>query len=316
MSRPSDPRQVWSVARVCVAPLLGWRDRVDSVVGAILNGVPLVTSDRGGLPELVGDAGLTLPLPGWLTPATRRVPTTAEVAAWVEAICQVWDDADRVGENSRTDSARVDPWSPAVLGGNYVERFAEVIARRDGRAAGAVVASPLPGRGRSIVLVPHLNGIEFARPEPAICGVYAKKGNRALAGHFAPGMTEVLFGPDAPGFYPVEYAATGFARLKANLLRRLIKELKLPLCNTKWGRGVWPFFLPLIVPHDGDKLHFLGEDWAFTHRLGQIDMPILADTSARLWHWGRYGYGWEDAGAERVRHRSYNYRLAHGETRS
>ena len=377
MSRPSDPRQVWSVARVCVAPLLGWRDRADSVVEAILNGVPLITSDRGGLPELVGEAGLTLPLPGWLTPATQLVPTAAEVADWVEAIIQVWDDADRVGENSRADPARVESWSPAVLGGNYLARFAEVVARRDRRAAGAVVSPSLPGRGRSIVLVPHLNGIEWeceqslrrleqagikvwrrggssaidmarnvmvsdslhdgyeslmfidadlgfdpadvlrllARPEPAICGVYAKKGNRSLAGHFAPGVVEVLFGPDALGLYPVEYAATGFLRLKANLLRRLIAELNLALCNTKWGRGVWPFFLPLIVPHDGDKLHYLGEDWAFSHRLNQINTPILADTSARLWHWGRYGYGWEDAGAERVRYRSYNYRLASRETR-
>ena len=377
MSRPSDPRQVWSVARVCVAPLLGWRDRLDSVVGAILNGIPLVASDRGGLPELVGDAGLTLPLPGWLTPATQLVPTVAEVAPWVEAIIQVWEDTDRVGENAQADPARVDRWSPAVLGGNYLARFAEVIARRDRCAAGAVVSPPLPGRGRSIVLVPHLNGIEWeceqglrrleqagikvwrrggssaidmarnvmvsdalhdgyeslmfidadlgfdpadvlrllARPEPAICGVYAKKGNRALAGHFAPGVVEVLFGPDAPGLYPVEYAATGFLRIKATLLRRLIAELDLPLCNTKWGRGVRPFFLPLIVPHDGDKLHYLGEDWAFSHRLNQINTPILADTSARLWHWGRYGYGWEDAGADRVRYRSYNYRLASGETR-
>ena len=107
----------------------------------------------------------------------------------------------------------------------------------------------------------------------------------------------------------MRFAATGFLRVKSAELRKLIEELKLPLCNSKWDQGVWPFLLPLIIPHDGGKLHYLGEDWAFSHRLNQIGVTPLTDTSARLWHWGRYGYGWEDAGSEAARYRSYNYRL-------
>jgi hypothetical protein len=149
----------------------------------------------------------------------------------------------------------------------------------------------------------------LARPEPAVCGVYAKKGQRSLASHFTEGVTEVLFGPETPGLYPLEFAATGFLRVKASVLRRMIDSLALPLCNTKWGRGVWPFFMPLIVPHDGDKPHYLGEDWAFSHRLREIGVTPLADASVRLWHYGRYGYGWEDAGSDVARYRSYNYRL-------
>ncbi len=149
----------------------------------------------------------------------------------------------------------------------------------------------------------------LARPEPILCGVYAKKGVRGLATHFDEGIDEVLFGPDAAGPYPVRYAATGFLRIKAWVLRRMIERLELPLCNTKWGRGVWPFFLPMIVPHDGDKLHYLGEDWAFSHRLGQIGVTSLADTSIRLWHWGRHPFGWEDAGETRPRYRTYSFRL-------
>ncbi len=80
-----------------------------------------------------------------------------------------------------------------------------------------------------------------------LCGVYAKTGLRGLATHFADGVDEVLFGPEAAGAYPVRYAATGFLRIKAWVLRRMIERLELPLCNTKWGRGVWPFFMPMIV---------------------------------------------------------------------
>jgi predicted O-methyltransferase YrrM len=231
---------------------------------------------------------------------------------------------------------------------------------------------PPPGRTQAVVLVPHMNGIEWecdqalqrleqagvrvvrrpgcsaidvarnemlsdalhdgaeamlfidsdvgfdpadalrllARPEPVVCGVYAKKGRRELASEFAEGVKEVLFGPGAAGPYPLRYAATGFLRVRAGVLRRMIAGLRLPLCNTHWGRGVWPFFMPMMVPHGLGKLHYLGEDWAFSHRLGQIGVTPLADTSVRLWHWGRYGYGWEDAGSDVPRYQSYSYRLA------
>jgi predicted O-methyltransferase YrrM len=149
----------------------------------------------------------------------------------------------------------------------------------------------------------------LARPEPVVAGVYAKKGMRELASQFLPGVKDVLFGPEATGPYPLHYAATGFLRIRAEVLHRMIGELQLPLCNTHWGRGVWPFFMPMIVPHGKDKVHYLGEDWAFSYRLAQIGITPLADTTIRLWHWGRYGFSWEDAGSAVNRFRTYNYHL-------
>src|SRR5207237_7063701 len=48
----------------------------------------------------------------------------------------------------------------------------------------------------------------LGRPEPVICGVYAKKGMREMASVFGEGIKEVLFGPDAEAPYPLRYAAT------------------------------------------------------------------------------------------------------------
>jgi hypothetical protein len=274
------------------------------------------------------------------------------------------DDYDWSGVREAVDSF-------ARRQGLVVERFGLRGWRlRESWEAGEI-ATPPPGRGQSVVLVPHMNGIDWeceealrrleaagvrvvrrggcsaidvarnemisealhseaesilfidsdvgfdpqdalrllARPEPVVAGIYAKKGVRGLASVFSDGVPEVLFGPDAIGLYPLKYAATGFLRGRAGVLRRMIAELKLPLCNTHWGRGVWPFFLPLIIPHTPGKLHYLGEDWAFSYRLGQIGVVPLADTSIRLWHWGRYGFSWEEAGTTVNRYRSYNYRF-------
>ena len=149
----------------------------------------------------------------------------------------------------------------------------------------------------------------LARPEPVISGLYAKKHRREIASTFAAGVDEVCLGLDAPGPYPLTYAATGFLRVKVDVLRRMIERLDLPLCNRKWGRGAWPFFQPVVVPHPEGGHHYLGEDWAFSHRLNQIGITPLADASIRLWHFGSYGFGWEDAGSERPRNAAYRFRI-------
>jgi hypothetical protein len=149
----------------------------------------------------------------------------------------------------------------------------------------------------------------LARPEPVISGVYARKGKRAFASIFASGTTEVVFGASAPGPYPLKYAAGGFLRIKAEVLTRMITHLNLPACNTDWGRRDWPFFLPMVASSADGKNHYLGEDWAFSHRLRQIGITPMADTSIRLWHMGMYPYGWEDAGAESPRHPTYRIEI-------
>ena len=60
---------------------------------AMLNGIPVLASNRGALPETIGDAGFLFDVPARYTPETREVPTAEEVEPWVEAIIRLWDDA-------------------------------------------------------------------------------------------------------------------------------------------------------------------------------------------------------------------------------
>ena len=147
----------------------------------------------------------------------------------------------------------------------------------------------------------------LARPEPIVSGVYAKKGNRSVASVFHDSVTEVVFGPEG-GLYPLRHVATGFLRIRSEVLRRMILKLELPLCNTQWNRGFWPFFMPTIV-RDGKHHHYLGEDWAFSSRLRQIGICLMADTTIRLWHVGQHHFGWEEAGLDRPRAANFRMRL-------
>jgi hypothetical protein len=363
--------RTWASAGLLVSLTLGWERIAPAAVTALRHGLPIITSDRGSGPELFEAAGLVLSLPERLTAAAPTRLTANELAPWVDTVLRFHDDrAFAAGQRSRALVASC-RWAAETVIPQYVSFLTECARRRREPRSSETPARP-PRRGKSVVLVPHLNGIDWeceealrcleaagvrvvrrggcsaidvarnemisdaihdgaesilfidsdigfdpqdalrllARPEPVVCGIYAKKGMRELASAFAENVKELLFGPDAVAAYPLRYAATGFLRIRGDVLRRMIAELRLPLCNTHWGRGMWPFFQPTIVLHGDDKLHYLGEDWAFSYRLGQIGVTPLADTSIRLWHWGRHPFSWEDAGATQERYRSYSYRLA------
>ena len=77
---------------------------------AMINGIPALVSDRGALPETVGDGGIVLPLPTWMQQDGRRVPEADEVAPWFEAVTRLWDDAaeyQRVATAARTRAHRM-----------------------------------------------------------------------------------------------------------------------------------------------------------------------------------------------------------------
>jgi glycosyltransferase involved in cell wall biosynthesis len=123
MSHTSDPRHFWGVTRICLMPSL-WRENQPLVaIEAMVNGVPVIGSDRGGIPEALGGAGIVLNLPSRLTPSTRELPTAEEVRSWVKTITGLWDDHSWYTEQSRRASAESLRWAPEVLEPLYVRFF-------------------------------------------------------------------------------------------------------------------------------------------------------------------------------------------------
>ena len=108
-------------------------------VEAMLNGIPVLASNRGALPETIGGSPLPNPLPegegtgGFLfdiparyTPETRDVPTAEEVAPWVETIIRLWDDSAEYDRASRAARERAQAWHPDRLAPLYCEFFTRV----------------------------------------------------------------------------------------------------------------------------------------------------------------------------------------------
>jgi glycosyltransferase involved in cell wall biosynthesis len=126
MAQTPNPRDFWGVTRVCLIPSLWWENQPLVAIEAMVNGIPVVGSDRGGIPETLGGSGVVLPLPDRMTASSRLLPTADEVAPWVEAIIRLWDDADWYGQLSRRAISEASRWSPEVVEPLYVQFFEEV----------------------------------------------------------------------------------------------------------------------------------------------------------------------------------------------
>jgi glycosyltransferase involved in cell wall biosynthesis len=78
----NDMRALYARARLLLAPSQ-WEEAWGRVATeAQINGIPVLASDRGGLPESVGPGGVL-------------APHDASMDVWQEAFSRIWDDEDR-----------------------------------------------------------------------------------------------------------------------------------------------------------------------------------------------------------------------------
>lgn len=64
-----------------------------------------------------------------------------------------------------------------------------------------------------------------------------------------------------------------------------------------------------VFPADGQPdaggILVSGRGLCVFERARQCGFNVMADTTVRLWHYGQYGYAWEDAGVDRPRHATF-----------
>jgi glycosyltransferase involved in cell wall biosynthesis len=132
MANTPDPRDFYRVSRAVLMPSL-WRESLGRVaVEAMANGIPVLASDRGALPETLGDAGFALTIPERYTPANPAIPTAREVAPWVATIERLWDDPDFEAKHRALAKAEARRWDLDRVAGPY-----EAFFRSIGEKAGA-----------------------------------------------------------------------------------------------------------------------------------------------------------------------------------
>jgi glycosyltransferase involved in cell wall biosynthesis len=147
---------VYSLTRLLVMPSL-WNESFGLVAAeAMLNGIPVLASNRGALTETVGGSGTStsgtstsaarrspapdteadgtrsvpatmcgflFDIPAKYTSETREVPSAEEVEPWVETIIRLWDDAAEYERSSNAVREHAQQWHPDRLAPIYRQFF-------------------------------------------------------------------------------------------------------------------------------------------------------------------------------------------------
>jgi glycosyltransferase involved in cell wall biosynthesis len=121
-----DVRNLYAASKLILMPSL-IENAGCIAMEAMTNGIPVVASNRGGLPETIGDAALMIEIPARYTPETRDLPTEEEVLPWVETVIRLWDDAAEYGRWSQAARERAQAWHPDRLSPLYREFFSQIV---------------------------------------------------------------------------------------------------------------------------------------------------------------------------------------------
>ncbi|MHB1559092.1 MAG: sulfotransferase [Isosphaeraceae bacterium] len=241
MAHTEDPRHYWSVTRLCVMPSLGCDYHAAAAIEAMVNGIPVIGSDRGAIRECLGNAGLIVSVPERLGPRTHELPTVSEVVPWLDAVIRLWDDGAWYAEQCRRSSSEARRWDPATARSRYVEFFNHV------RPISKSAIEPARNRSSPLALSP----VPAAFQQEAASGSRPsiESGIRAIRRRW-PGITNDC------DEHPVFVLSAGWRSGSTMLQRMIMRECFL------WGE---PFGHSGLVDSLADPIRCFNDRWPEAH---------------------------------------------------
>jgi glycosyltransferase involved in cell wall biosynthesis len=127
MSPPlSQPKEIYAATRVLLVPSL-WNEPAGRVVAeALMNGIPPLVSQRGGLPEISQGGGFCLPIAPEITAKITRPVEPGAVQPWIELIARLEDDEDFYQRQSALALRAGQTYHPTQLTPRYLDFFQTV----------------------------------------------------------------------------------------------------------------------------------------------------------------------------------------------
>jgi hypothetical protein len=135
----------------------------------------------------------------------------------------------------------------------------------------------------------------LAHGEMVVGGLYAKKQAGAAYRCASVPIDGSMPEPNT-GLISMQWLSTGCMLVNREVVARLIEANPALMYHGDGeflGKPRYALYQPGIaeVERDGRMFRkYLSEDWAFCLRCHQIGIPIFADTTINITHWGRFGY--------------------------
>lgn len=126
----TDMGAVYGATKILLAPSLWHESGPRVAVEAMSLGIPTIGSNRGGLPGVVGDAGIVIDPPPPLIEQHWLVPPLSDAIPWVDAIRNLLGDDALYDEYRQAALRRWAEHDPVQRMGSIVEDLERVVAER------------------------------------------------------------------------------------------------------------------------------------------------------------------------------------------
>lgn len=123
MKNTPDPRDYLKVTKLMLVPSVFQETFGRVAAEAMMNGIPVVGSDRGALPEVIGSGGRILSIPDNIQPDSCRQLTDNEAESWVHAVTTYWDNQDHFASAAKAAQDNSRKWSEI----DVVDSFEELV---------------------------------------------------------------------------------------------------------------------------------------------------------------------------------------------
>ena len=124
-----DVRPVWRRTSILLLPSFWQEGFPRSVLETQLSGIPVVASNRGGIPEALNGGGVMLDVPPAWTPELETLPEPDAVRPWLDALVTLWDDEAAYRQASARARQAAAPFHPARTAPAAVDFFRRLLAK-------------------------------------------------------------------------------------------------------------------------------------------------------------------------------------------
>lgn len=122
--------RVYEHAKLTLVPSLYEESFGRVAAESLASGVPVVSSTRGALPEVVGEGGVLVDVPSKFTYDSAIFPSPPELKPWIDAVLRLWYDRAAYSEARQLGLERAKRWNFTETADIYESKLDELVRRR------------------------------------------------------------------------------------------------------------------------------------------------------------------------------------------
>jgi len=130
MPNQTDMKPVYAETKILLFPSFSDEASGRSIIEAQLNGIPILASQRGGIPENLNGGGFLFDIPERCAKSHIAVPTPEEVQPWIDQLRLLLEDRKAYEEAQRRAFQAARDFKPENIVQRAIELFQELLKRK------------------------------------------------------------------------------------------------------------------------------------------------------------------------------------------